>query len=134
MPGLPPLSSNLSLTTMTIKAEPPSLPMKLTSKSGGIKGYIWFIMDAVSRSILGYQVSDNRSVGPCILAMRMAFPQVERTAGKFPLYLPMGTVPTLLQPSSSSINSVRSSTLILPRSSGLRTRTKSPKSSALSNR
>ena len=30
-------------------------------------------MDAVSRSILGYQVSDNRGVGPCILAMRMAF-------------------------------------------------------------
>ena len=30
-------------------------------------------MDAASRSILGYQVSDNRSVGPCILAMRMAF-------------------------------------------------------------
>ena len=42
-------------------------------KVRGIKGYIWFIMDAVSRSILGYQVSDNRSVGPCILAMRMAF-------------------------------------------------------------
>ena len=30
-------------------------------------------MDAASRSIIGYQVSDNRSVGPCILAMRMAF-------------------------------------------------------------
>ena len=29
-------------------------------KVRGIKGYIWFIMDAVSRSILGYQVSDNR--------------------------------------------------------------------------
>lgn len=42
-------------------------------KVRGIKGYIWFIMDAVSKSILGYQVSDNRTVGPCILAMRMAF-------------------------------------------------------------
>lgn len=30
-------------------------------------------MDAVSDSILGYQVSNNRGVGPCILAMRMAF-------------------------------------------------------------
>ena len=30
-------------------------------------------MDAASRSIIGYQVSDNRSVAPCILAMRMAF-------------------------------------------------------------
>ena len=42
-------------------------------KVRGIKAYIWFIMDAASRSIIGYQVSDNRSVGPCILAMRMAF-------------------------------------------------------------
>jgi len=39
----------------------------------GIKSYIWFIMDSVSRSIIGYRVSENRSVGPCILAMRMAF-------------------------------------------------------------
>ena len=29
-------------------------------------------MDAAKRSIIGYQVSDNRGVGPCILAMRMA--------------------------------------------------------------
>ncbi len=42
-------------------------------KVKGIRGYIWFIMDTVSRSILGYQVSDTRAVGPCILAMRMAF-------------------------------------------------------------
>lgn len=41
-------------------------------KVRGIKGYIWFIMDALSRSIIGYRVSDNRSVGPCILAMRQA--------------------------------------------------------------
>lgn len=38
-----------------------------------VKAYIWFIMDAASRSIIGYQVSDNRGVGPCIMAMRMAF-------------------------------------------------------------
>lgn len=42
-------------------------------KIRGIKGYIWFIMDAARRSIVGYRISDNRSVGPCILAMRMAF-------------------------------------------------------------
>lgn len=30
-------------------------------------------MDAAKRSIIGYQVSDNRGVGPCIMAMRMAF-------------------------------------------------------------
>ena len=42
-------------------------------KIRGVKAYIWFIMDAAKRSIVGYQVSDNRGVGPCILAMRMAF-------------------------------------------------------------
>lgn len=42
-------------------------------KVRGVKGYVWFIMDALSRSIIGYQVSDNRGVGPCILAMRQAF-------------------------------------------------------------
>ncbi len=42
-------------------------------KVRGVKTYIWFIMDTVSRSIIGYQVSDNRGTGPCILAMRMAF-------------------------------------------------------------
>ena len=42
-------------------------------KIRGVKTYIWFIMDAAKRSIIGYQVSDNRGVGPCILAMRMAF-------------------------------------------------------------
>ena len=42
-------------------------------KVRGIKGYIWFIMNAATRAIIGYQVSDNRGVGPCIMAMRMAF-------------------------------------------------------------
>lgn len=52
-------------------------------KVKGVKGYIWFIMDAVSRSIIGYQVSDNRSVGPCILAMRMAFGNIKSLSEKF---------------------------------------------------
>ena len=30
-------------------------------------------MNAASRSIVGYQISDNRGIGPFILAMRMAF-------------------------------------------------------------
>jgi transposase-like protein/uncharacterized protein YbaR (Trm112 family) len=47
-------------------------------KVRGLKGYVWFIMDVVSRSILGYQVSDNRSVGPCILTMRMAFKKFKK--------------------------------------------------------
>ena len=42
-------------------------------KVKGIKHYVWFVMDACKKSILGYQVSDTRSVGACILAMRMAF-------------------------------------------------------------
>ena len=37
-------------------------------KVKGIRHFIWFIMDASKKSILGYQVSDTRSVGPCILA------------------------------------------------------------------
>ena len=42
-------------------------------KIRGIKTFVWLIMNAATRSIIGYQVSDNRGVGPCILAMRMAF-------------------------------------------------------------
>jgi transposase-like protein len=52
-------------------------------KVRGIKGYIWFIMDAVSRSVIGYQVSDNRTVGPCILAMRMAFRKIKEISKNF---------------------------------------------------
>ena len=52
-------------------------------KVRGIKGYIWFIMDAISRSIIGYQVSDNRGVGPCIMAMRMAFRHLKKLPEKF---------------------------------------------------
>ncbi len=42
-------------------------------KVRGVKGYVWFIMDAAKRSIIGYRASLDRSVGPCILTMRMAF-------------------------------------------------------------
>jgi len=42
-------------------------------KVKGIRNYVWIVMDACKKSILGYQVSDTRAVGPCILAMRMAF-------------------------------------------------------------
>lgn len=51
-------------------------------KVKGVKGYIWFIMDTVSRSLLGYQVSKTRDVGPCILAMRMAFDKFKAFPGK----------------------------------------------------
>ena len=49
----------------------------------GIKGFIWFIMDAASRAIVGYQVSDNRGVGPCIMAMRMAFQHLKELPKNF---------------------------------------------------
>ena len=39
-------------------------------------------MDACKKSILGYQVSDTRSTGPCILAMRMAFDKFKKFPGK----------------------------------------------------
>ena len=52
-------------------------------KIRGIKGYIWFIMDAISRSIIGYQISDNRGVGPCIMSMRMAFKHLKELPKKF---------------------------------------------------
>ncbi len=52
-------------------------------KIRGVKSYIWFIMDAAKRSIIGYQVSDNRGVGPCILAMRMAFRHLKQLPEHF---------------------------------------------------
>ncbi len=39
-------------------------------------------MDACKKSILGYQVSDTRAVGPCILTMRMAFEKFKTFPGK----------------------------------------------------
>jgi len=42
-------------------------------KVKGVKGYIWFIMDACSRSILAYKLSNSRATGACIMAMRSAF-------------------------------------------------------------
>jgi len=52
-------------------------------KVRGIKGYIWLIIDAATRAIIGYQVSDNRGVGPCIMAMRMAFQHLKELPKDF---------------------------------------------------
>jgi len=65
------------------------------TKVKGSKRYVWFIMDAIKKSILGYRSSDSRDVGPCILAMRMAFDKFKTFPGKalkfvadgFPAYL-----------------------------------------------
>lgn len=52
-------------------------------KIRALKGYLWLIVDAVSRSIIGYRVSDNRGVGPCILAMRMALDKLKKLPENF---------------------------------------------------
>lgn len=49
----------------------------------GIKGSVRFIMGALSRYFIGYQISDNRGVGPYILAMRMAFRHLKQLPKKF---------------------------------------------------
>jgi transposase-like protein/DNA-directed RNA polymerase subunit RPC12/RpoP len=48
-----------------------------------LKGYVWFIMDAFSRAIIGYAVSESRAVGHCILAMRMAFNKLKELPKTF---------------------------------------------------
>lgn len=52
------------------------------TKVRGVRHYVWFIMDAIKKSILGYQISDTRDVGPCILAMRMAFAKFKEFPGR----------------------------------------------------
>lgn len=52
------------------------------TKVKGSKRYVWFIIDAIKKSILGYRSSDSRDVGPCILAMRMAFSKFKIFPGK----------------------------------------------------
>ena len=51
-------------------------------KVKGVRRYVWLVMDACKKSILGYQVSDTRAVGPCILTMRMAFDKFKDFPGK----------------------------------------------------
>ncbi len=50
-------------------------------KIRGIKNYVWLIMNAATRSIIGYQVSDNRGAG---LYPRNAYgiPEPYKTAGE----------------------------------------------------
>jgi len=51
-------------------------------KVKGVRHYVWFVMDAIKKSILGYQISSTRDTGPCILAMRMAFAKFKEFPGK----------------------------------------------------
>jgi len=52
-------------------------------KIRGILSYVWFIMDATSRSIIGCYVSTNRAVGSCIIAMRRAFGKLKNLPEDF---------------------------------------------------
>ena len=52
------------------------------TKVKGVKHYVWFIMDAIKKSIIGYRTSDSRDTVPCILAMRMAFDKFKKFPGK----------------------------------------------------
>jgi transposase-like protein len=50
-------------------------------KIRGIKHYVWIVMDALKKSILGYSVSSTRALEPCIRAMRMAFDKFKEFPG-----------------------------------------------------
>ena len=52
-------------------------------KVHGVKGFVWLIINAATRAVIGYQVSDNRGVGPCIMAMRMAFQHLKELPENF---------------------------------------------------
>ena len=52
-------------------------------KIHGVKAFVWFVMDAVSRTIIGYRVSSDRAVGSCVLAMRMAFGKLKELPKTF---------------------------------------------------
>ena len=52
-------------------------------KVHGVKSYIWLIINAATRAVIGYRVSDNRGVGPCIMAMRMAFQHLKELPENF---------------------------------------------------
>ena len=64
------------------------------TKVKGIRLYVWFVMDAIKKSILGYQISETRDVGPCILALRMAFSKFKEFPGKALKFVADGPVST----------------------------------------
>lgn len=52
------------------------------TKVKGAKRYVWFVIDAIKKSILGYYSSEFRDTIPCILAIRMAFDKFKIFPGK----------------------------------------------------
>jgi transposase-like protein len=72
--------------TYTYKKDPDNLALAADEtyiKVRGVKGYIWFIINAATRAVIGYQISDNRGVGPCIMAIRMAFQHLKELPENF---------------------------------------------------
>jgi transposase-like protein len=52
------------------------------TKVKGVKHYVWFVMDVIKKSIIGYAVSSERSLAPCMLAMRRAFSKYKEFPGQ----------------------------------------------------
>jgi len=52
------------------------------TKVKGKHRYVWFVMDAIKKSILGYFVSATRTVEPCVYALRLAFEKFKSFPGK----------------------------------------------------
>lgn len=46
-------------------------------KVHGLKYYVWFVLDACRKSILGYTVSSTRDLMPCMKVLRMAFDKLK---------------------------------------------------------
>jgi len=76
------------------------------AKVKGAKQYVWFIMDAIKKSILGYRVSHSRDVGPCILAMRMAFGKFKEFPGKALKFISDGYTAYLLAMQQFALNGI----------------------------
>ena len=73
-------------------------------KVKGIRHYVWFIMDVIKKSILGYQISNSRDAGPCILTMRMAFDKFKEFPGKALRFVADGYTAYLLARQQFALN------------------------------
>ena len=51
-------------------------------KVKGVRHYVWLVMDTVKRSIIGYAVSSERTLEPCMLALRRAFSKFREFPGE----------------------------------------------------
>jgi transposase-like protein len=70
--------------------------------------YVWLVMDAIKKSILGYQASFSRDTCPCILTMRMAFDKFKEFPASLLNSLPMVILPISLRSNSLSLTTMNS--------------------------